>query len=167
MEHSANLWAVAYDDTAKAEETRARITLLAEQGSLKVLDTALGIRHRDGVVTLEGEPLGTESRAHWSSVARFLAGLMLAVPPLTGGASGRMLHTAGLRCPTEIGIDEDFIREVVAVMKPGVSVLFVLDQAGDMDAILQGLHGLGGQVLKTNVNLEHATRIQQALAAKV
>jgi uncharacterized membrane protein len=50
-------------------------------------------------------------------------------------------------------------------MKPATSALFVLDQAGDMDAILQGIRGLGGTVLKANVDLERAKLIQSTLAA--
>ena len=51
------------------------------------------------------------------------------------------------------------------MIKPGTSVLFVLDQEGDMDAILHAIRGLGGTVLKTNVDLERAKLIQSTLAA--
>ena len=49
-------------------------------------------------------------------------------------------------------------------MKPGTSALFVLDQERDMDAILQGIRGLGGTVLRTNVDMERAKLIQSTLA---
>jgi uncharacterized membrane protein len=64
-----------------------------------------------------------------------------------------------------VGISDDFIREVEGEMRPGTSALFVLDQEGDMDAILQGISGLGGTVLKTNVDLERAKLIQSTLGA--
>jgi uncharacterized membrane protein len=64
----------------------------------------------------------------------------------------------------EVGIDDDFVCEVEALMKPGTSALFLLDQEGDMPAILQGIRGLGGTVLKTNVDLERAKLIQSTLA---
>jgi uncharacterized membrane protein len=51
------------------------------------------------------------------------------------------------------------------MMNPGTSALFVLDQEGDMAAILQGIRGLGGTILKTNVDLERAKLIQSTLAA--
>jgi len=50
-------------------------------------------------------------------------------------------------------------------MKPGTSALFVLDDDGDMDAILHTIQGLGGTVLKSNVDLERARLIQSTLAA--
>jgi uncharacterized membrane protein len=57
------------------------------------------------------------------------------------------------------------MREVGGLIKPGTSVLFVLDEVGNMDAILRGIRGLGGTVLKTNVDLERARLIQSTLAA--
>jgi len=40
----------------------------------------------------------------------------------------------------------------------------VLDSEGDMDVILHSIRGLGGTVLKTNVDLERAQLIQSTLA---
>jgi uncharacterized membrane protein len=37
-------------------------------------------------------------------------------------------------------------------MRPGTSALFLLDDAGDMEVILHAIQGLGGTVLKTNVD---------------
>jgi uncharacterized membrane protein len=56
-------------------------------------------------------------------------------------------------------------REVEGLIKPGTSVLFVLDEVGNMDSILRGIRGLGGTVLKTNVDIERAKLIQSTLAA--
>ena len=50
-------------------------------------------------------------------------------------------------------------------MKPGTSALFVLDDEGDMNVILHGIRGLGGTVVKTNVDVDRAKLIQSALAA--
>ena len=50
-------------------------------------------------------------------------------------------------------------------MRPGTSALFVLDSEGDVDVILHSIRGLGGAVMKTNVDVEHARLIQSTLAA--
>jgi hypothetical protein len=50
-------------------------------------------------------------------------------------------------------------------MKPGTSALFVLNDEGDVDVILHKIRGLGGTVLKNNVDVEHAKLIQSTLAA--
>ena len=72
---------------------------------------------------------------------------------------------AGTAAASHVGISEAFIRDVEAMMKPGTSALFVLDDAAAMDVILHKIQGLGGTVLKTNVDLERAKLIQSTLAA--
>ena len=96
--------------------------------------------------------------------ASFLAGLALGAPPLTGAAVGALARSTG-GPSSEVGIDEEFVREVEALMKPGTSALFLLDRECDMPAILQGVRGLGGTVLKTSVDLQRAQLIQSTLAA--
>lgn len=61
-------------------------------------------------------------------------------------------------------INEDFIRDVEALMKPGTSALFVQDHGGDMQVILHAIQGLGGTVLKTNVDVQRTELIQSALS---
>jgi uncharacterized membrane protein len=49
-------------------------------------------------------------------------------------------------------------------MGPGTSALFLLDEELDMDVTLHAIRGLGGTVLKTNVDLARAKLIQSTLA---
>ena len=164
MTTGAHLWAIGYDDMERAEQVRAEITRLGERRSLILLDTAVAIRYPDGIVTLNGEPFVSIPYSRGHTFASFLAGLALGAPPLTGPAAGTLVRAVGCAA-AEVGIDEDFINEVQAQMKPGTSSLFVLDQEGDMDAILQGIRGLGGTVLRANVDVKRARLIQSTLAA--
>jgi uncharacterized membrane protein len=164
MNRGGHLWAVGYDDIARAEQVRAEIGRLGETRCLVLLDTAVVVRYPDGCVTLDGEPFVAPANFSGRTFAGFLAGLALGAPPLCGAAVGAWVGRRG-GAAAEVGIDDDFIREVEALMKPGTSALFVLDQEGDMAAILQGIRGLGGTVLKTNVDLERAKLIQSTLAA--
>jgi uncharacterized membrane protein len=66
---------------------------------------------------------------------------------------------------TEAGISDAFVREIERLMQPGTSALFILDDAVDMKFILHAIQGLGGTVLKTNVNPERAKLIQSTLAS--
>ena len=70
-----------------------------------------------------------------------------------------------LDATAEVGITDDFVRQVEGLIKPGTSVLFVLDEVGNMDAILRGIRGLGGTVLRTSVDPERARLVQSTLAA--
>ena len=74
-----------------------------------------------------------------------------------------MVGGAGAAVSATVGIADDFVRDVERLMKPGTSALFVLDSEGDMEVILHGIRGLGGTVMKTNVDVERARLIQSTL----
>jgi uncharacterized membrane protein len=163
MTSATHLWAIAYDDIGRADQVRDEITQLGDQHCLVLLDTAVVVRYPDGRLTVDGEPFVATAPIGRHGFASFLAGLALAVPPLTGAAVGAVVcRRAAL---LKAGIDETFVNEAEALMKPGTSALFVLDQVCDRDAILQGIRGLGGKVLRTNVDLKQAKLIQATLAA--
>jgi uncharacterized membrane protein len=163
MTKGAHLWAVGFDDMKRAEYVRAEIIRLAEKRSLILLDTAIAVRYPDGIVTLDGEPFVSIPRFDGRSFATFLAGLALGAPPLTVPVVGAFQRAAG-GTAADVGIREDFIQESQALMKPATSALFVLDQEGEMHEILQGIRGLGGTILKTNVDMERARLVQSTLA---
>jgi len=95
----------------------------------------------------------------------FIAGLVIGVP-MVGATIGAMVGGAGTAMnATSTGITGQFVKEVQELMKPGTSTLFVLDRDVDMDVILGAIRGLGGTVLKTNVDVERAQLIQSTLAA--
>jgi uncharacterized membrane protein len=121
------------------------------------------VRHPDGSLTVDRETFPAVANIVGCSAVGFLAGLVVAAP-LAGAAIGAALGGAGSAAAARVGISDDFVRDVEAMIKPGTSVLFVLDDEGDMDVILHTIRGLGGTVLKTNVDVERARLIQATLA---
>jgi len=167
MTKSGNLWAIGYDDMGRANQIRDEIISLGwEKHYLLLNDVAVVVRHPDGSFTLNREKFPAAANILGCSVVGFLAGLVVGVP-ITGATIGAMVGGAGtaVAVSASVGIGDDFIRDVERLMKPGTSALFVLDDAGDMDVILHKIRGLGGTVLKTNVDVEHAKLIQSTLAA--
>jgi uncharacterized membrane protein len=164
MAKIGHLWAIGYDNMDRAAQVRDEIIRLEERHRLILLDTAVVVRYPDGSVTLDGEPLVRVTNIHSRTFAGFLAGLALGAPPLTGAVVGAVVRGTGGAASDNV-IGEGFILDVERLMKPGTSALFVLDREGDMDAILQGIRGLGGTVLKTNVDLQRAKLIQDTLSA--
>jgi uncharacterized membrane protein len=170
MTTAAHLWAIGYDDVNRADQIRDEIARLGwgpgRAGKhLVLLETAVVVRHSDGSFTLDREPFrGVENILACTAVG-FLAGLAVAVP-LSGAAVGAVLGSAGTAASAATaGIGEEFIKDVEALMKPGTSALFVLDEVGNLDVTLKDVRGLGGTVLKTNVDTERARLIQSTLAA--
>src|SRR5215475_10724386 len=166
MTKSAHLWAVGYDDMERANQVRDEIINLGwEKHYLQLDDVAVVVRHPDGSFTLDQKPFPAAANVLGCSVVGFLAGLVVGAP-ITGATIGAMMGGAGsVAVLASAGIGEDFIKEVEQLMKPGTSALFVLDDEGDMDVILHKIRGLGGTVLKTNVDVERARLIQSTLAA--
>jgi uncharacterized membrane protein len=169
MTTGAHLWAIGYNDMARADQVREEIINLGwgsgRAGKYLLLeDIAVVVRHPDGSFTFDRTPFSGIANILVCTGVGFLAGLVLATP-LTGATIGALLGTAGTTAATGVGISEDFIRDVEALLKPGTSALFVLDHEGQMDVILHAIRGLGGTVLKTNVDPERAKLIQSALAA--
>ena len=167
MTKSGNLWAIGYDDMGRANQIRDEIISLG-WGTTPYLildDVAVVVRHPDGSFTLNREKFPAAANILGCSVVGFLAGLVVGVP-ITGATIGAMVGgTGSVAVLASAGIGEDFIKDVERLMKPGTSALFVLDDEGDMDVILHKIRGLGGTVLKTNVDVEHAKLIQSTLAA--
>jgi uncharacterized membrane protein len=165
MSKCAHLWAVGFDDTGQAGLVRDDLIKLAwEKHCLVLLDVAVAVRYPDGTLTLNGEALPAVRKTRGGIFARILADLALGAPPLTGASVDALCAPLGTTA-VEVGISGDFIREIAQLIKPGTSVLFVLDEDGNMDAILHAIRGLGGTVLKTNVDLERAKLIQSTLDA--
>jgi uncharacterized membrane protein len=165
MTTAAHLWAIGYDDMARAGQVRAEITRLGwDQTYLTLLDVLVVVRHRDGSFTLDREPPHHGANILACTTVGFLAGLVLAAP-LTGATVGAALGGAGSAvAAASAGIGDDFVRDVEGLLKLGTSALFVLDAEGDLEMILHAIRGLGGTVLKTNVDLELARLIQSTLA---
>ena len=122
------------------------------------------VRHPDGSFTFNHEPFPTLSNILGCTAVGFMAGLVVAAP-LAGAAVGAVVSGLGSMAASSVGIKDDFVREVEALMTPGTSALFVLDDEGDMEVILHRIRGLGGTVVKTNVDAERAKLIQSTLAA--
>lgn len=169
MIEGAGLWAIGYDDMERAKHVRAEVARLGWEGGRVaayyiLLDLAVVIRHPDGTCTLDHRAFPGVATILACTGAGLFAGLVFAAP-LAGAAIGAVLGVAASAAAARMRISAGFIRDVETLMKPGTSALFVLDYGGEMEVILHRIRGLGGTVLKTNVDLEHARLVQSTLAA--
>ena len=82
--------------------------------------------------------------------------LGLAVGATAGAVSGAL---------ADLGINDNFMKELAGTLKPGSSVLFVLVRKATPDRVLDELKGSGGKVLKTSLSHDDEAKLQAALSA--
>jgi uncharacterized membrane protein len=115
---------------------------------------------------LNGRKFPTHHHAWRFGTLGLLAGFAMAVPLFSEDAAEAIYGSSEEDPAQAVGIDESFQREIGSMLQLGTSALLVLDIAEDVNPILGRLCGLGGTILKTNVDLERANLIQATLAEK-
>ena len=92
-----------------------------------------------------------------------LIGLMF-LNPLLGlavGASAGAVSGASV----DLGINDQFMKDLAATLTPNSSALFVLVRKSTPDKVLEEVKGTGGTILKTSLSHEDETKLQAALSA--
>jgi uncharacterized membrane protein len=84
--------------------------------------------------------------------------------PLLGMAMGAAAGAVS-GALTDVGINDKFMKELAANMKPGSSTLFVLVRKVTPDKVLDEIRGTGGKVLQTSLSHEDEAKLQAALNA--
>jgi uncharacterized membrane protein len=168
MTTSAHLWAVGYDNADRAAQAQRVVTSLGgPERALQLLEIAALTRLPEGLFLLDGKPFLTGNQVLRLGALGLLAGFALAVPLLSDEAVARLFDSTEREIGNTLGIDEKFKRDIATMLRPGTSALLVLDVAENMNAILPRLRGLGGRILKTNVDIERANLIQSTLAREM
>ena len=94
----------------------------------------------------------------------FLVGLIFLNPLIgvaAGAASGALAGAL-----TDIGIDDNFMREVGQTLEPGTSALFVLVRKVTLDRVLPEISDFGGKILRTSLSREQEEKIRAALMSE-
>jgi uncharacterized membrane protein len=165
MTTTKHLWAIGFDDMTRADQVRDEIIRIArDPNELTLKDVAVVMRHPDGSLNIDRQPVAALNYFLHCIAVGFLTGVVL-YAPLTGATVGAMMRGADIAASTALGIHNDFIREVEGLLKRGTSALFVLDVAKSLDIILDQIRGLGETVLRTNVDVDRARLVQSTLSA--
>jgi uncharacterized membrane protein len=159
--HMSTLVVVGYDEPYKAEEIRLKLRKLQSEYLLDLEDAVVAVKDENGKVKLHQSvnltAAGAVSGGFWGS----LIGLIF-LNPLLGFAMGAAAGAAS-GALTDLGIDDNFIKELAASMTPGSSTLFVLVRKATPDKVLEELKGTGGRILKTSLTHEDEAKLQAAL----
>src|SRR5215470_270158 len=148
----STLVVIEYDDQFKAEEVRLSLMKMQKDYLIDLEDAVVAVKDQQGKVRLHQAvnltAAGAVSGGFWGS----LIGLIFLNPLLgmaVGAASGAVSGAL-----TDVGLDDKFMKELAATMKPGSSVLFVLVKKATPDKVLDEVKGTGGKILRTSLSHE-------------
>jgi uncharacterized membrane protein len=159
----STLVVIGYDNAFAAEEVRLKLRKLQASYLIDLEDAVVAVKDPAGKVKLNQSinltAAGTVSGGFWGSLIGllFLNPLLgLAIGAASGAASGAL---------TDIGINDNFMKELSSTLAPGTSALFVLVRKATPDKVLEAIAGTGGKVLKTSLSHEDENRLQAAISA--
>ena len=159
----STLVVIGYDDQFKADEVRLKLLKMQKDYLIDMEDAVVAVKDPKGKVRLHQAvnltAAGAVSGGFWGALIGliFLNPLLgMAVGASAGAVSGAL---------TDLGIDDKFMKELAATMKPGSSVLFVLVRKATPDKVLEEIKGSGGKVLRTSLSHEDEAKLQAALSA--
>jgi uncharacterized membrane protein len=158
-----NLVVIAFDDVHKAEEMRLKLLKMQKEYLVDLEDAAIAVKDDNGKVKLHQINNLTASGALSGGFWGALIGLIF-LNPLLGFAAGAAAGAVG-GALADIGVDDNFMKELAAGFKNGSSALFVLVRKATPDKVLEELEGCGGKIIRTSLSHEEEAKLQAALDA--
>jgi uncharacterized membrane protein len=159
----SDLVVIGYEGQFKAEEVRLMLWKMQKDYLIDLEDAVVAEKNDKGKVKLHQAvsltAAGAASGGFWGA----LIGLIF-LNPLLGMAIGA---TAGAVSGTltDVGINDNFMKELANTLHPASSALFVLVRSASPDRVLEELKGTGGTILKTSLSHENEAKLQEALSA--
>jgi uncharacterized membrane protein len=159
----SNLVVIGYDNQFKAEEVRLMLWKMQKEYLIDLEDAVVAVKDDEGKVKLHQAvnltAAGAAGGGFWGALIGciFLNPLLgLAVGAAAGAVSGAL---------TDVGIDDNFMKELAETMQPGSSTLFILVRRATPDKVLEELKGTGGKVLKTSLSHDDEAKLQEVLSS--
>lgn len=159
----ATLVVIGYENELKAEEVRLTLLKMQKEYLIDLIDAVVAVRDEHGKVRLRQlynmTAAGAASGGFWGSLIGliFLNPLFgLAIGAAAGAISGAL---------TDVGIDDNFMKDLAETLKPGAAALFVLVRKYTPDKVVEEIKPFGGTVIKTNLCHENEDKLRAALAS--
>ncbi|MCR9159999.1 MAG: DUF1269 domain-containing protein [Nannocystaceae bacterium] len=157
----STLIAVAFPGVDDAERVRSQLLDLQHAHLIDLEDAAVVIKRADGRVSLRQLHNLAARGAASGGVWGLLLGALFAAP-LLGAALGAASGALG-GALSDIGVDDDFMRDIGRSLKEESSALFILVRRATPDRVLQELEPLEGTVLQTSLSFADEAKLRAAL----
>jgi uncharacterized membrane protein len=157
----SDLIVIAYDDEFKAEEVRLTLAKLQVEHLIELEDAAVVVKDEHGKIKLKQAVNLTSAGAASGGFWGLLIGILFFNPLLgaaVGAASGALAGAF-----SDIGVEDNFIRELGETLQPKSSALFVLVRKVTPDKVLEEVGKFGGKVLRTSLTKDEESQLQAVL----
>ncbi|MFE4799209.1 DUF1269 domain-containing protein [Streptomyces sp. NPDC056708] len=156
----SNLFVIAYDDLATADQVRDKLLSMNREHLVELEDVVVvERREKDGKIKLHQAVNhvgnGAAGGALWGSVI----GLLFLVPFL-GAAVGAAAGAAG-GSAVDTGVNDDFMRELSTNLRPGAAAVFVLVKTSARDKVIPEIVKFGGQLVQTSLSKEDEVHLRE------
>lgn len=153
----------AFETISGAKEMADEIKKLQKEHLITLDDAAIVIRRADGKVKVKQANhlvgIGAFGGAFWGlliGMIFWMPWLGLAIGAVTGAVAGGL---------TDIGIDDDFIKEVGNTVEPGNSALFLLIAEVTADKVIEKMKHFHAKIIRTSLTGEQEQKLRDAFAA--
>jgi uncharacterized membrane protein len=159
----STLVVIDYESEIKAEEVRLTLLKMQKEYLIDLYDAVVVVRDAKGNVKLRQlhspAAAGAASGGFWG----MLIGLLF-LNPLFGFALGAAAGavSGALR---DVGIDDNFMKNLGQTLKPNTAALFVLIRHVVADKVVEEIKKFGGTLIKTNLSNESEAKLREALAS--
>ncbi|MDJ0717288.1 MAG: DUF1269 domain-containing protein [Prochloraceae cyanobacterium] len=158
----SELFAIAYNDELKAQEVRLTLMRLEKENLIELDDSAVVIKSEDGKVKLNQSVNLAGVGAAAGGYFGLLVGTLFLMPILGAAVGATTGAMAAAR--KDVGIDDDFIRELGESLQPGTSALFILVRKVTPDKVLDEVSKYGGKILRTSIAKDREAELQEILS---
>ena len=158
----SDLLVIEFPSEEKAEGVREMLLAMQKEYLIELGDAVIAVKQENGRVKLNQlfQPVarGAVSGALWGS----LIGLLFMMP-LAGAALGAASGALGGKL-TDLGINDDFMKQAARTLQSGNAALFLLIRKMTTDKVLAALRGVGGTVMRSSFDETKEETLQAALA---
>lgn len=152
----SDLLVIAFPNEEKAEEVRQKLLDMQQEYLIELGDAVIAVRQPNGHVKLNQIFHPTASGAAYGALWGTLIG-MLFLMPLAGTALGAAAGALG-GALTDVGIDDNFMKEAAQNLQAGNAALFLLIRKMTTDKVLAALQGVGGTVVRPPLSITQRRR---------
>jgi uncharacterized membrane protein len=159
----SDLVVIEFPSEAKAEKVRQKLIDMQKDYLIDLGDAVIAVKQPNGQVKLNQlfrpAAIGAATGTLWGT----LIGLVFLMP-LLGAAVGAASGAIG-GALTDVGINDQFMKDAAASIEAGNAALFLLIRKMTADKVLADLKGVGGKVLRTSFDETKEEALRAALAA--